>query len=125
MTQKKLDQKVCDEVNAMVQNSESLSENQLKLLDKRLSALVTQHRGTTTEEKDKTKKEPKTDEISIISKHSKTQSLMPPTHFDQQSNATDERKEIERRILSLTEGKGIGMTEDQWNNIVIENAKNF
>jgi len=74
--------------------------------------LVAQHRGATTEEKVKEKKEPKTDEISVVSKHSKTQSLAPSAKFDLKSNATDERKEIERRILSLTEGKGIGMTED-------------
>ena len=32
---------------------------------------------------------------------------------------------MNKRIHMLTEGKGIGMTEAQWNAIVLENAKNF
>jgi len=44
--------------------------------------------------------------------------LAPSFHDETYSNADYDRKQIEKRIVTLTLGKGIGMTDGQWNDIV-------
>jgi len=57
------------------------------------------------------------DAQSTYSRHSKAKSVNPSTR----SKVSTRPSDVERDLNALTEGKGVGMTEAQWNAIVMQN----
>ena len=116
--EKALDDLIQHYVSEMVSKDQSMSEKCLRELDAKIAHEVAQARGGVLGSSHPSSKRPATDAASNYSKSSRARSH---AHASSGVAKSLDTEELNKKIAAMTGNKGLGMTETEWNSIVMKN----
>ena len=102
----------------MVSRDQSMSEKSLRELDAKIANEVALARGEAPASSYPSSKRPATDAVSNYSKSSRARSH---AHASSGVAKSLDAEELNKKIAAMTGNKGLGMTEAEWNSIVMKN----
>jgi hypothetical protein len=116
--EKELDDLVQKSVSEMIRKDNTMCEKNLRELDQRIANQVEVIRGPTRSHSKPASKAP-TDALSCRSKKSSALSQAGANISIGKSHSS---ADINKKLMAMTHNKGMGMTETQWNQIVLKNV---